>query len=75
MKMLKELIRRLKIWRYESELKRRYPDPLIVCRDAKNCAHVDGYVCNPLECEQCEEPDGLYSTANNRISELKEGGE
>lgn len=32
------------------EWERTFPDPLIVCRHARKCAHVDGMLCQPKTC-------------------------
>jgi len=37
-------------WRYQTELKKKYPDPFIVCNHARNCSHVDGFSCEPKNC-------------------------
>ena len=45
-------IARKKRW-VAAEWAKEFPDPLIVCPNP--CAHVDGYLCDPLECEECLE--------------------
>lgn len=57
-----QLIRRVV---YLVELKRKYPDPLIVCANAGACCATDGYLCEPLNCEACTEPPGLYGDVSN----------
>ena len=37
---------------FKREWDKTYPDPMVVCRHATKCAHVDGYLCKPKTCEE-----------------------
>jgi hypothetical protein len=56
---MKRLIQRFLVWRYEHELRRKYPDPFIVCGHARGCPHVDGLLCKPITCSDCIKPSRL----------------
>lgn len=43
-------------WRRRVEMKRRFPDPFLVCGRARECAHVDGMWCKPKECKERTDP-------------------
>jgi len=36
--------------RYSKETSKAFPDPLICCPVSRDCAHVDGYLCEPKDC-------------------------
>ena len=50
--------RKLDRFLFKQEMSKPFPDPYKVCPNAKNCSHVDGYLCSPLHCEDFLSTDG-----------------
>ena len=48
--VIMKLLERINKYIVEQEMKRKFPDPLIVCPVHRDCAHVDGYLCEPKTC-------------------------